>query len=463
MVRPSDSLRVRFMLAAFLPLLLAMAAAWAVAAVVFARTLQERVADQLADAAEILTGTGLPYTPEVLRRIAELQQAGIKLFDADGAEVLSSAGPLSAEIMAQLRLPDAHGRTERIEIAGEPLVVVARPLAGAYDTRPATVVLAGSLRDAREAARRAALGMGLAVVAAGALLLALQYWLVRSLTEPVRRLAAMADDIAAGRRDVRAEAGRGGELAALAASLNEMTRRLAGYERELAERSRLAALGELSARIAHEIRNPLTGLKLHLQLLAETATGSQAGTVSRLLDEANRLELIVASSLALGGGRRAEPQPGDLVAVVEEVLQLMEPSLRHRRIVVTRALALPPPVPMDRDRLKQALLNLLANAADALPGGGTVAVTTGYDAARRRASIAVEDSGPGFAAELLAAPPGAIASDKPFGLGLGLRLCREVAFEHGGQLLLGRSDALGGARATIELPADTIAPWPASS
>ena len=451
------------MLAAFLPLLLAMAAAWAVAAVVFARTLQERVADQLADAAEVLTSTGLPYTPEVLRRIAELQQAGIKLFDADGTEVLSSAGPLPAEIMAQLRLPDAHGRTERIEVAGEPLVVVARPLAGAPGTRPATVVLAGSLRDARDAARRAALGMGLAVVAAGALLLALQYLLVRSLTEPVRRLAAMADDIAAGRRDVRAEAGNGGELAALAASLNEMTRRLAGYEQELAERSRLAALGELSARIAHEIRNPLTGLKLHLQLLAEGAVGAQAATVARLLDEANRLELVVASSLALGGGRRAEPRPGNLVAVVEEVLQLMEPSLQHRRIAVTRALEPSPPVPMDRDRLRQALLNLLANAGDALPGGGTVAVTTGYDAARRCARVCVEDSGPGFAAELLAATPAAIASDKPFGLGLGLRLCREVVTEHGGQLHLGRSDMLGGARATIELPADTIAPWPASS
>ena len=451
------------MLAAFLPLLLAMAAAWTVATVVFSRTLQQRVADQLADAADVLTEAGLPYTPEVLRRIADLQRAGIKLFDGDGAEVLSSAGPLSAEIMAQLRLPGTHGTTERVEIAGEPLVIVARPLSGSIDVRPATVVLAGSLRDAREAARRAALGMGVAVLAAGALLLALQYLLVRSLTEPVRRLASMADDIAAGRRDVRAEAGRGGELAALAASLNEMTRRLAGYERELAERSRLAALGELSARIAHEIRNPLTGLKLHLQLLAETATGSQAGTVSRLLDEANRLELIVASSLALGGGRRAEPQPGDLVAVAEEVLQLMEPSLRHRRIAVTRALEQPPPVPMDRDRLKQALLNLVANAADALPGGGTIAVTSGYDATRRCVSVSVEDDGPGFAEEQLATPSDRMTSRKPFGLGLGLRLCREVAVEHGGRLDLGRSAALGGARATIELPVDTITPWPASS
>jgi signal transduction histidine kinase len=242
-----------------------------------------------------------------------------------------------------------------------------------------------------------------------------------------------------------------------------MTARLASYEAELADRSRLAALGELSARIAHEIRNPLTGLKLHLQLLAESATEAQAATVTRLLDEVRRLELIVASSLALGGGQRAAPQPGDLVTVVEEVLQLMEPSLRHRHIDVTRQLAALPSVTMDRDRLKQALLNLVANAADALPGGGTIAVTTARDRAQDRVRVSVEDSGPGFPPERLAPASDGAGSDKPFGLGLGLRLCREIATEHGGRLELGRSDTLGGARATIELPADTIDACPASS
>lgn len=462
-MRVSASLRTHFLLAAFVPLLLAMAAAWAIATVVFTHTLQQRVEDQLSDAAEVLTSSGLPYTPEVLQRIADLQQAGIKLFDERGSEVMSTAGPLPPAVMARLRAPGESGRPVRMELEGEPLVVVARPLPGATARSSATVVIAGSLRDATDAARQAALGVGLAVLVAGALLLALQYLLVRGVTEPVRRLAAMADAIAAGRRDVRAQPAAGGELAALANSLNEMTARLASYEAELAERSRLAALGELSARIAHEIRNPLTGLKLHLQLLAEGATGAQATTVARLLDEADRLELVVASSLALGGGRRATPQPGQLDTVVEEVLQLMEPSLRHRHITVTRQLAIPPTVPMDRDRVRQALLNLVANAADALPAGGNIAVGTAHDAARGRVSVSVEDSGPGFAAGELAATPNGTASRKPFGLGLGLRLCREVAVEHGGSLDLGRSAALGGARATIELPADTITPWPASS
>jgi C4-dicarboxylate-specific signal transduction histidine kinase len=81
---------------------------------------------------------------------------------------------------------------------------------------------------------------------------------------------------------------------------------------------------------------------------------------------------------------------------------------------------------------------------------------TGFDAARSLVSITIEDSGPGIAAgQLEAATPGA-GSSKPFGLGLGLRLCREIVAEHGGTLELGTSAALGGASARIELP--TCAP-----
>ena len=161
-MRFPDSLRARFLLAAFLPLLLAMAAAWAIATAVFSHMLQQRVADQLSDAADVLTGSGLPYTPEVLRRVADLQQAGIKLFDGQGGEVISSNGPLPPAIMAELRAQGPTVAPVRMELAGEPMVVVSRPLVGAAGSGPATVVLAGSLRDARSAARGAALGVGLA-------------------------------------------------------------------------------------------------------------------------------------------------------------------------------------------------------------------------------------------------------------------------------------------------------------
>ncbi|NJD31193.1 MAG: HAMP domain-containing protein, partial [Gammaproteobacteria bacterium] len=246
MGRPS-SIRFRLTLAALLPLLVAMAAAWAIATVIFTRTLEQRVADQLSDTANVLTRTGLPFTKELLQRVADLQQVRIALLDANGAIVTSTTG----------------------DPAVQPVLSLTRPVPAGSDPRATTLVVTASLRDARDAARRAALGMGLAVLAAGALLVALQYFLVRGITEPIGRLVAMANAIAAGKRDVNANPMPHGELQALATALNDMTAKLQSYETELADRSRLAALGEMSARIAHEIRNPLTGLKLHQKLLDE--------------------------------------------------------------------------------------------------------------------------------------------------------------------------------------------------
>lgn len=447
-----NNLHLRVMLAALLPLLLAMVAAWAIASLIFARTLEQRVADQLADAADTFAETGLPYTTEVLQRVADLQGARIALLDRQGVVVTHTTGEVPASVIAtavdMLARQPAAGGMQRIDAADEPVVVVVRPVAAQRDARASAILLAGSLRDARTAAARAALGMGLAVLAAGVLLVTLQYLLMRSITRPMSRLAAMARDIASGRRDVHAPPAPLGELQALATSLNELTAKLGAYEHELAERSRLAALGEMSARIAHEIRNPLTGLKLHLQLLGERVRDEDAATVQRLLDEVSRLELIVASSLSLTRAQPAQLRADDANLALDEVLQLMEPSLRHRRICLERELAPLPAVRIDRDRLKQALLNLVVNAADALPDGGTILARSTHDAAQQQISISIEDSGPGLPPE----PREPAASGKPFGLGLGLRVCREIVTEHGGTLELGRSASLGGARVAISLP-----------
>ncbi len=428
MSRPS-SIRFRLTLAALLPLLIAMAAAWAIATVIFTRTLEQRVADQLTDTADVLTRTGLPYTRELLQRVADLQQAQIALLDANGAIVTRTTGNL----------------------ADGPVMSVTRLVPAGSDPRARTLLITASLRDARDAARRAALGMGLAVLAAGALLVALQYFLVRGITEPIGRLVAMANDIAAGKRNVQADPMPHGELQALATALNDMTAKLQSYESELADRSRLAALGEMSARIAHEIRNPLTGLKLHLQLLDERASPADKPTLRRLLDEVGRLELIVASSLSLTRPQPAELREADLNEAVDEVLQLMEPSLRHRRIELRRDFGTMARVAIDRDRIKQAILNLVVNASDALPDGGVVLARSSFDAARGAATVSIEDSGPGIDVGLND-PSRAAGSSKPFGLGLGLRVCREIVAEHGGTLDLGRSESLGGGRATVELP-----------
>jgi len=235
-----------------------------------------------------------------------------------------------------------------------------------------------------------------------------------------------------------------------------MVVRLADYETRLASRSRLAALGDMSARLAHEIRNPLTGIKLHLQLLAERADPRDAARARQLLVEVQRLELLVSSTLMLGGDQPLSVGPVDLSELVADVLDLMQPSLAHRGIVVERDCHSVPGVVADRARLRQALLNLVVNAADAMPRGGRLCVSTRTDPGAPLALIAVDDAGSGVSDELREKLRTDSVSTKPFGLGLGLVVCRDVAAAHGGELRIERSEALGGARFVLAIPLQDV-------
>jgi signal transduction histidine kinase len=449
------SLYWRLTLALLGPLLLAMLAAWAIGVGIVTQALEQRVERQSRNAATVLATWGLPYTPELLRRLASLQQADFVLLDRGGQVALSTSPEVGAALAAVLEKrtvrPGDRGDSFRLDDP-VPSVAVIQPISENHDPRYSALVAVTSLEDATAAARRAALWLGLAMLTAAALLAALLLSLVRSITRPLSELSALADRVATGERGERVDLPRPDEIGALAHSLNSMTTRLAEYESRLASRSRLAALGDMSARLAHEIRNPLTGIKLHLQLLAERAAPRDLPRLQQLLGEVQRLELLVSSTLMLGAEQPLALETVDLAALVADVLDLMQPSLEHRGIAVQRAQGELQPVRADRARLRQALLNLVVNAGEAMPHGGRLQVGTEADAAVQRALIAVEDTGPGVSDELRARLESDPRSTKPFGLGLGLVVCRDVAAAHGGELRIERSAVLGGARFVIALP-----------
>jgi signal transduction histidine kinase len=454
-----SSLYWRLTIALLGPLLLAMLAAWAIGVGIVTQALEQRVERQSRNAATVLAAWGLPYTPELLRRLASLQQADFALLDRDGRIALSTSSEIGVALDASLagRLRSGGGTGHSFRLADPvPSVAVYQPIASSDDPRYSGLVAVTSLEDATAAARRAAVWLGLAMLTAAALLAALLLSLVRGITRPLSELSALADRIATGERSERVHLPRPDEIGALAESLNSMMARLAEYESQLASRSRLAALGDMSARLAHEIRNPLTGIKLHLQLLAERAAPRELPRLQQLLGEAQRLELLVSSTLMLGAEQPLALAPVDLGELVADVLDLMQPSLEHRGITVQRSQAGLPPVQADRTRLRQALLNLVVNAADAMPHGGRLLVSAEFHDASQRAQIAVEDSGPGVSDELRARLESDPRSTKPFGLGLGLVVCRDVAAAHGGELRIERSTALGGARFVIALPLQPV-------
>jgi signal transduction histidine kinase len=433
----------------------AMLAAWWIAASLFTATLERRLDEQLRRAVTVLSDGTFPVTSDVIDRVRALLDADVVFVGADGAIALSTLAPEHAFDAATITtlLAETPGDADVLETdAAGNRIVLHR---SSRDPRFAAVAAVGSLADVRAAARTAGLWFGLAAALATVLLGAAGFRLLRGITGPVTRLSRMAERIADGEREVEVPIEQPDEIGALTGALNGMAKKLAAYESELAERTRLAALGEMAARIAHEIRNPLTAIALKLELLAETGDARVAAEIRAVLKEIARLDLIVTSALSIARPQRVDARPADLNRIVEEVAELVTAQLAHQRITLETRLGRLPLAPLDDGRIKQVLFNLINNAAAALRDGGRLRLTT-LAGPPGRVSLHVEDSGPGVPdAQAQGLFEGASASGR-FRLGLGLNVCRELIELHGGEILASRSDDLGGARFTVVLPVSII-------
>jgi signal transduction histidine kinase len=443
-------------------MLLGTVIAWVVGNLLYASTLERRLTDQLGHAAGVLADGTFPLTPALLSRLSRLLRADIALISAGGDVDFATGGSRERFVAALSRTGSVESATDRPSdavVEGAGYVGVLHRLSGERDSRYRAIVLISDLSDIRRASRESALWLGLAALAGVLGLTWIAHRIGLTITEPIQDLSRMADAIARGDREVRVPVRRGDEIGRLAGSLNAMAERLARYEQELVKHNRLAALGNMAARIAHEIRNPLTAIKLQIQLLAEDLPADRGAAVAGLEDEIDRLELIVSGVLgqAQTGPVTLNRRSVDPSRMIEETTRLFRPQFSHRGIALDSRLAPDPPrVSLDPDRFKQVLMNLLVNARDALPDGGRVLVTCIHDRDSGHLLVTVEDSGPGIAPEQQAQVLSGGGSDKPQGLGLGLRLSRELVEAHGGELRLDRGP-LGGLRATIRLTPESAA------
>ncbi len=231
---------------------------------------------------------------------------------------------------------------------------------------------------------------------------------------------------------------------------------------------RMAYLGTLAGGLAHEVRNPLSTMKVNLQLLREdlekdapksgarSSAGERAARRVEVLEKAvTRLEDIVNDFLKLARGFDLHPEPGDLNAIVDDVVSFVEPETRKcgvgMRTAYDKSLG---SVRVDRKYVQQALLNLLLNARQAIQESGKhgeIFVTTKKRDAH--AVISVTDTGPGISAEALPRIFEAYYSTKKGGTGLGLPTARRIVEEHGGRLTVS-SEPGKGTSFTISLPLD---------
>ena len=220
--------------------------------------------------------------------------------------------------------------------------------------------------------------------------------------------------------------------------------------------ARQAFVGTLAGGLAHEIKNPLSTMTITLGLLREDLEAPRGDSekalrrVKVLEKEVARLEEILSHFLQYAGRLRLERRSTDLNGVVSEVLDFITPAALKKKIELRHHLSPGlPPLLLDRDRVKQALLNLVLNALEAMDGRGELLVQTSANPGAVR--VDVTDTGPGIPPEVLPRIFEAYFSSKKTGTGLGLPIARRIVEEHGGVLDV-FTEVGKGTRFTLFLP-----------
>jgi signal transduction histidine kinase len=239
-------------------------------------------------------------------------------------------------------------------------------------------------------------------------------------------------------------------------------------EREMHHAEQLAALGQVAAGVAHELRNPLTSVKMLVQTGLEGNTGLAADDLSIIEHEVRRMESCIQTFLDFARPPRCERRRTDLGDRIRRALALIEGRARRQKVELVCDL---PPAPIlveiDPEQIQQVLLNLLLNALDAMPGGGVVRLSVspvpwrsagdnGHADLGQALEVRIQDTGPGIAPHIRARLFEPFVSSKETGLGLGLSICKRLVEAHGG-VIDGDNSREGGAVFRFRLPVTTQA------
>jgi len=334
------------------------------------------------------------------------------------------------------------------------------PLAG-RDNHLLGVLLIGNSRrpyvELRQRIRTAGLLCG-----GGGILLAilLSGWAAGRVTRPIEQLARAARDVASGNWNTQVPVSSSDEIGELAESFNGMTRELLAQREHLVQSERVAAWRELARRLAHELKNPLFPLQLTVEnlLRARQQSPQQFEEIfqessSTLLAEIANLKAIISRFSEFSRMPQPQFQQIQLNDVVQNVARLFQAQLRApERAPIECKLELTEPmdsIAADAELLHRALSNLVLNAMDAMPQGGTLTLRTRQDGGLNYAEVS--DTGTGLTPEECERLFTPYYTNKPHGTGLGLAIVQSVISDHGGRISV-RSESGRGTTFMIELP-----------
>ncbi len=419
-------------------------------------------------------------SPEQLTELLQAQighgVGGIGVYDDHGALTSSRGAPGAVQALPKTVVPDREQLMEVTTSRGPAMVVV---VPGARGSVGALLHTDPSAVQVTPLVRLLAFYIGLLALA---LLMFLYFVLTRIVVAPIDKLSSAAGRVAAGARELTVPHSGGRELINLGSSLATMTRSLRAEEQQLREKidelrqttddlkraqdtvirtERLASVGRLAAGLAHEIGNPISAIMSFQELLLDGELDpDQRDFIQRMKRETERVNRVLRDLLDFARPA-AQPQAVELDAsgasasvaeAIEHVGALVRPQKSFNGVelicVVEEGL---PPVAMERERVEQVLLNLLLNAADAVPRpGGRVSIDAQSQDDQLR--VVLEDNGGGIEPSVRGSlfEPFVSTKDVGKGTGLGLAVCRGLVEAAGGSIDV--EDGAEGARFVLLLP-----------
>jgi signal transduction histidine kinase len=393
---------------------------------------------------------GIPVDAELGRELKASTGGSDFVFLVNGKVAASTLDSRAERGIESGRIP--NGRTQQVTLAGSDYYQSSSTLTDVRKNPVGELVILRSLEASQT--RIAEMRSRLVKLWVGAMLagIALTYLLARRLLRPVKELSRAAAEIGKGNYDVRVPVQGQDEFGRLAETFNSMCASIRQGREDLIRQERISTIGRLSTSIVHDLRNPLAAIYGGAEMLVDTELSpEQVRRLSANIYRASRQVQDLLQELAdVTQGRGHAREICRLREVIGAAYQPFAAVAEAQRVELRIEVPEEVELPLDRSPMERVFQNLIGNAIEAMPEGGSISVRADRQGAE--VVVSVEDTGPGIPA--LIAPQlfqPFVTAGKKNGMGLGLALSRKTVISHGGDLWSEQKN--GGARFVMRLPA----------